>query len=209
MRQRKGYCALNFYQVDGDLLFGVGGKGKVDSLVAFTEGVLLTEALREVEGGDLGVVLWFGGVVSGVGWGGVAVWGLVFGGITSSLVSFSRVAIRRITLFCLISSLHYHTKRNIRSLIGKNGQIKLLPQLILLKRQRIKQRQVYILLRTDIRKLHIFILLIGGAHDCCIPTDNRHEEHDLLDFGDVIGELELVVVVGLSVEEVFVGVGLF
>ncbi len=196
--------ALDFDKIEGDILFGVGGECEVDDLVAFVEGVLLAEALGEVNGGDLG---------------GVLVGGVLVGSVLISRVLTSRVGIGFIVISGTISSvaisrassidsLNHNTEGDIRGVIGIDCNKKLCIKFSLFKSERVEQRQVNITLGNGITKLHVLPLFICRPHNSRIPTNHCHKKHHFFYLTYLIRQLKLVVVVGVSVEKVLEGVGL-
>jgi hypothetical protein len=196
--------ALDFDKIEGDILFGVGGECEVDDLVAFVEGVLLTEALGEIDGGDLcgvlvGSVLTSSVLISGVLSRSVGVGVIGISGTISSVAISSVIG---------INSLNHNTEGDIGCVICIDSDKELCIKFSFFEGKRVEQGQVNIILGNGITELHVLPLFIGRAHNCRIPTDHCHKKHHFFHLTDLVRQLKLVVVVRVSVEEVLEGVGL-
>jgi hypothetical protein len=127
--------ALDFDKIEGDILFGVGGECEVDELVAFVEGVLLAEALGEVDGGDLGGVL-----VGSVLVGSVLISSILTSSVGIGFIvisgTISSVAISRARS---IDSLNHNTEGDIGGIIGIDSDKELFIKFSLFKSERVEQ----------------------------------------------------------------------
>ncbi len=201
--------ALDLNKIEGDILFGVGSECEVDDLVAFVEGVLLTEALGKVDGGDLG-----GALISCVLISCVLISSVLTSGVLSRSVGVGVIGISgtissvAIGSASSIDSFNHNAEGDIGGVIGIDCDKELFIKFSLFKGEGVEQGQVNIILGNGITELHVLPLFIGRAHDGRIPTDYSHKKHHFFDLADLVRQLKLVVVVGVSVEEVLEGVGL-
>ena len=107
--ESEGDSALDLYQVNSDRFVVLRSEGEVDHFVALIHGVLLTQALGEVQSGYLSFVFGFCRVVSCVGFAG------------------------------LVNSLDYRVDGQLGSFICVNSDVEGFGQIVLFESQRVEK----------------------------------------------------------------------